>query len=101
MKPIKSKICGSFFTHTSRSNEDCGRTIHRTNLKRVSKESLLAASILKFIENPTIFDRFIVKKLSLRIFWTPCIIQNTMVVEGGEEGWLLEKKIRMKVHGIK
>ena len=54
---------------TSRSNEDCGQTIHRTNLKRVSKslDNFLAASI-KYFENPSIFDRFIVKKLSLRLF---------------------------------
>ena len=65
---LKSKICKTFFSLTLRSNEDCGRTIHRTHLKRVSKESLrnfLAASIKTF-ENPSIFDRFIVKKLALR-----------------------------------
>ena len=58
----------TFFSLALRSNEDCGQTIHRTHLKRVSKESsrnFLAASIKNF-ENPSIFDRFIVKKLSLR-----------------------------------
>ena len=57
--------------NTFRSNEDCGQTIYRTNLKRVSKENsdhLLAASIKNF-KNPSTFDRFIVKKLSLRFFW--------------------------------
>ena len=63
-----------FFSHTFRSNEDCGQISYRTNLKRVSKENLghlLAASIS--LENPSTFDRFIVKKLSLRFFRTPFI----------------------------
>ena len=60
-----------FFSRTLRSNEDCGRNIHPKNLKRVSKESLrnLLAASIKHFENSSIFDRFIVEKLSLRLFW--------------------------------
>ena len=57
----------TFFSRTFRLNEDCGQTIHRTNLKRVSKENLgnlLAASIKNF-ENPSTFDCFIIKKLQI------------------------------------
>ena len=55
----------NFFFLTLRSNEDCGRTIHRTNLKSVSKESLRnwLAACIKIFENPSIIERFIVKKL--------------------------------------
>ena len=70
----------SFLLHTFRSNKDCGQTIYRTNLKRVSKENsghLLAASI-KFFKNPSIFDRFIVKKLSLRFFWDSLYFQEVL-----------------------
>ena len=60
----------TFFSLTLRSNEDGGRTIYCTHLKRVSKESSLnfIAASIKIFENPSIFDRFIVIKLSLR-FW--------------------------------
>ena len=63
----------------SKESDQDHRLSLSTNLKRVSNENLHAASIKK-IENPPTFDRFIVKKLSLRFFGTPCIYIYTLYI---------------------
>ena len=39
----------TFFSLALRSNEDCGQTIHRTHLKRVSKQTAILENMVIFL----------------------------------------------------